>query len=76
MFIETNEWNYYPIHDFDSIILPGLVIVFQCIKLALHRVFCTKLNQEIKVETIDKIDFLLISNPELRTKKQHIQQDK
>jgi hypothetical protein len=33
----------YPVHNLNSIIMTGLVIVLQCIKLVLDSFFCTKL---------------------------------
>lgn len=32
-----------PVHNLDSIIWTGLVIILQGFKLVMHRIFCTKL---------------------------------
>lgn len=41
---EEEMKKLYPVHDFDAIILAGLVVVLQGIKLMLNSFFCAKLE--------------------------------
>lgn len=41
---EEEMKKLYPVHDFDAIILTGLVVVLQGIKLMLNSFFCAKLE--------------------------------
>jgi hypothetical protein len=47
-YVQWNEWFSclcnYPVHDLYPIILAGLIIVFQGLKLVFHCFFCTKLK--------------------------------